>query len=367
VSIRRDPRSPFWQYNFQINNRRFFGSTKKTTRREAEAVERQERERAKALIAQAEHARISLRLDDVAGRYWIEHAQHLAGALQTEGLLGILIEFFGKDKLITEITDDDVARMVAWRRGHRAKKKERSAPSFISPFTVNHTTATLRKLFTRAKLWGVRFAHEPKWSKHMLAVPDERVRELSDDEADKLDAAMRADYAPFFALARASGLRLAECLLRWSEVKAEQIVKLGKGARRVVVSITFEIRTIIESQRGHHPVFVFTYVPQRKEGHDNVKTLPERRPLTYAGVQKEWKQLRKRSGVVGFRFHDYRHDFGTKLLRISGNLKLVQKAMNHRSIKTTMRYAHVLDSEVAEAMERVAKLRKKPRTRLKVV
>jgi len=74
-----------------------------------------------------------------------------------------------------------------------------------------------------------------------------------------------------------------------------------------------------------------------------------------------------RYGVMGFRFHDYRYDFGTKLLRETGNLKLVQKAMNHRSIKTTTRYADVLDSEVAEAMERVAKSRTNPRTRLKVV
>jgi len=43
-------------------------------------------------------------------------------------------------------------------------------------------------------------------------------------------------------------------------------------------------------------------------------------------------------------------------------LKLVQKALNHRDIKTTLRYAHVLDSDVAEAMERVAESRNRSRT-----
>src|SRR5262249_55638184 len=47
------------------------------------------------------------------------------------------------------------------------------------------------------------------------------------------------------------------------------------------------------------------------------------------------------------RFHDFRHDFGTKLLRATGNLKLVQRALNHTNIKTTTRYAHVLDDQVA--------------------
>ena len=63
-----------------------------------------------------------------------------------------------------------------------------------------------------------------------------------------------------------------------------------------------------------------------------------------------WQRLRERAGIKDFRFHDYRHDFGTKLLRDSGNLKLVQKAMNHRDIKSTLRYAHVLDEDVASAV-----------------
>ena len=165
MSIRRDPRSPFWQYNFQIRGRRFFGSTKKTTRREAEAIERQERERAKALIAQTEAARTSLRLDDVAGRFWLEHGQHLAGAPNTGTLLGLMIDFFGKDKLLTEITGDDVARLVAWRRGHRVKKISGSfkchAPDL--PFHCQSYHAHAAQAVRPCKLWGVRFDHEPIW------------------------------------------------------------------------------------------------------------------------------------------------------------------------------------------------------------
>lgn len=41
--------------------------------------------------------------------------------------------------------------------------------------------------------------------------------------------------------------------------------------------------------------------------------------------------------------------------------------MNHRDIKTTLRYAHVLDSEVAEALERVQESRTKSRNLKKVV
>jgi len=351
----RDGRSPYFHFDFQVRGHRFHGSTKCTTRREAEKVEAAEREKAARLVTQLTAAKTSLQLDDMADRYWNEVGQHHAGADGTEHRLALLIEFFGKDKLLPEITGNDVARLVAWRRGHRRKDG-----ALISPHTVNHTTEQLRKLFSRAKLWGVRFEHEPRWMKHMLAVPPERVRELSDDEADRLEAAMRDDYAPFFAFARASGLRLNECLLRWPEVDftARQIVKHGKGGARITVPITSTIREILWPLQGHHPDSVFTYVCEHAEqGHIR----GQRYPLTYGGVQTYWLRLCCQAGVTGFRFHDYRHDFGTKLLRATGNLKLVQKALNHRDIKSTIRYAHVLDEEVAEAMERVAESRNQSR------
>jgi site-specific recombinase XerD len=51
-------------------------------------------------------------------------------------------------------------------------------------------------------------------------------------------------------------------------------------------------------------------------------------------------------------------------LRESGNLKLVQKALNHKDIKSTLRYAHVLDEDVANAVERLAESRIKSRKRV---
>jgi integrase len=361
MSVFRDSRSPYWRFDFQIGRHRFFGSTKARTRREAEKVERAEREKARRHVAQAKAAATSLRLDDVAGRYWQDIGQHHAGADNTWRQIKFLIDFFGPDKLITDITDDDVAKLVAWRRGHRGH-----GGALLSPFTVNDLAEQLKKLFTRAKLLGVRFDREPQWRRHRLTEPQERVRELHDDEAGRLDAAMREDYAPFFAFARASGMRLRECLLLWSEVdwSTKQIRKRGKGGKLAPVPITSAIREILWPLRGQHPEFVFTYEAQRsRDGREK----GERHPLTYSGVKIAWRRLRKRAGVTGFRFHDFRHDFASKLLRETGNLKLVQRALNHADLKTTSRYAHVLDSEVAEAMERVTKSPKKSPSGLREV
>jgi integrase len=364
MSIYKPKGSPFFHFDFQWRGNRFHGSTKRTNRREAEAVEKLEIEQAKKRITQSEAAKTSLQLDDVVGRYWQECGQHHSGADDTFRDLGRIVDYFGPTKLLSEITNDDVSRLVAWRRGHRVVRSNKRKPEecpFISNATVNRTTTqVLKRLFMRAKkAWGVRFDHEPNWNAHFLDEPQERVRELVGDEGERLDSASRADYAPFFAFAEASGLRLRECVtLKWSEVdwSARQIRKAGKGSRLVTVSITSSIRAILWPLQAHHPERVFTYIAKFTRSGQVKGT---RYPITFNGAKAEWKRTRTRAGVKDFRFHDYRHNLATKALRATGNLRVVQKMLNHANIETTLRYAHVLDSEVADAMERVTASQKR--------
>jgi integrase len=357
MSLYKPKGSPFYHFDFHWRGDRFHGSTKRTDRREAQAVERAERERVRRTAAPGPSA--GMTLDDAAGRYWFEAGQHHAGADNTERDLARLIKYFGAARPIDTITDDDIAKLVAWRRGHRVA----ATSHLIAAGTVNRsTTELLRRLFTRAKVWGVHFDREPVWRKHMLPEPDERVRELHDDEAERLDAAMRDDYAPLFDFVRATGQRKTECFsLRWSEVnwEARQIIRKGKGGRKIVVPITDTVRAILWPLRSHHPDRVFTYVVQRTQG-DKVRG--ERHPITKGGLNTRWRRTRIAAGLIDFRFHDFRHDFATKLLRDCNNLRIVQRALGHRDIKTTARYAHVLDEDVAAALDRVQKSRKKSRT-----
>ena len=107
------------------------------------------------------------------------------------------------------------------------------------------------------------------------------------------------------------------------------------------------------------PEFVFTYISAYNA---LGRVRGQRYPLSISGTRSAWRRMRAKSGVQDFRFHDFRHDFGTKLLRDTGNLKLVQKAMNHSKITSTLRYAHVMDEDVAKAIEGIAKSRNKSRT-----
>jgi integrase len=367
MSVYKHKDSPFYHFDFQWKGDRFHGSTGTANKREAEGIERLQRESAKKAAVEARKTAISLKIDDVAGRYWLEVGQHHVGADTTERDLARLIGYFGPSKLLTEITDDDVAKLVSWRRAHRRtvhrknRAKDAPLPPLIAPATVNRsTTEVLKKLFTRCRAWGIKFDAEPRWKEHWLEEPEERVRELKSDESERLDAATRSDYQPIMDFSAASGLRLNECLLKWTEVNwgTRQIQKHGKGNRRLTIPITPVVREILWPLRGHHSEFVFTYVAVRTRGE---RVRGKRQPITYNGLKTAWRRQRPAAKVADFRFHDKRHDLARKLLRKTGNLKLVQKALNHRDLKTTLKYAHVLDEEAAAGLQQVQKSRKKSR------
>jgi integrase len=356
--------APYYWYSFQIKRLRFYGSTGCTSRKEAERFEAVKREKAKAQIKAAQRSRMSLALDDVAARLWTDQAQYDAEPDATATNIARIVDHYGKTTSLIEIDHAAAKNGVAWRRGHRVSrrgkltKEERDALPLISNATVNRSfTKPLQRLFTFAKAEGAVFEHEPKWDELLLPEPVERIRELQDGEATALNDAMRADYEPFFDFVRASGMRLKECVtLKWSEVNfgTRQIVRTGKGGRRIVFPITPAIREILFGLQGQHPDFVFTYVcacTNKRTG----RVRGQRYPLTYNGTKSAWQRMRAEAGVTDFRFHDFRHDFGSKLLRDSRNLKLVQRALNHADIKSTLRYCHVLDDDVAEAIERVAR------------
>jgi integrase len=283
----------------------------------------------------------------------------------------MITEFIGPDKRIDEISDGEVAALIASRRQQqivrpRKKPKKEALTRFASNSTINRTAVVpLKAVLVRARrTWKVPLPKEPNWKDHWQKMPEERVRELQPMEAEALDGSVRSDYADWFEFARVTGLRRNETLLRWSNVNeiGRQIVTIGKRDRKVVTPITPTVKSILDRCRGHHPEFVFTYICKRPKG-DQKKGA--RYPITPEGAKTEWRRLSKRSGVTDFRFHDIRHDVATKVLRRTGKLPMVQKVLSHANIATTARYAHILDEEVADALEENAKSQKKSQTKTK--
>ncbi|MBY0560154.1 site-specific integrase [Hyphomicrobium sp.] len=365
-------KSSYWQYDFTYDGNRFHGSTKLEDKAEALEFVRLLREKA---VDDAERLKATgnapLTIDIAAGRYWDEVGQFHKGAADTERDLDRLVAYFGPDKRMDEISDAEVAKLVAWRRVQRRKLKEpkdgEPPVPIISPTTVNRsTTEVLKKLFTRAKLtWKYTFPKEPYWRAHWLKEPTERVRELHEHEEAAIAEKVREDYAPWLEFVHLSALRLNETLLKWSYVNwSTKLISVpdGKGGEPVTTPITPTIRALLWPLRGDNEEWVFTYICRRpREG----QTKGKRYPITYQGAKTQWRRMAGRAKLKDFRLHDLRHDTATKLLRKTGNLRLVQRTLNHKRVTTTSRYAHVMNEDVSRALEDHAKSRTLFRTRKK--
>jgi len=366
MSVYKSKASPFYQYDFQIAGHRFHGTTKARNKRDAEAVERRLKEQAKRDTEQFRKTGCApLTIDTAVGRYWTEKGRYRVNSARFFAALERIVLYFGKDQRLDEIDDEAITALVAHKRLQfrwGKPKLVRGQVKTLSNATINRETLQpLKAIFRRAKLmWSCYLPREPHWKEHVLKEPKERVRELRDDEREALDRSIREDYRPWYLFLHLSGRRFKETLIRWSDVnwEAGEITTVGKGDMRVWTPITPSIRDILKSCRGHHPEFVFTFVAQRSH---QGKIAGRRYPITYDGGQTQWTRDRLRSGVKDFRLHDHRHDRATKLLRQSRNLKLVQRVLNHANITTTAKYAHVMDDEVADALERNAKSRNQPR------
>lgn len=128
-------------------------------------------------------------------------------------------------------------------------------------------------------------------------------------------------------------------------------IKGGDFVSRPLTTALVEIiarQPQVKDQDGKLIPFVFTYVCQKSRGKRR-KGL--RYPLTPTALRKPFHQTRKAAGVDNFRIHDLRHTRGTRIVRATGSLAAAKEALKHKRIETTLRYAHVLDDDVQNALE----------------
>lgn len=370
MSVFKHAKSPYYQIEFHIDGHTVRGSSKTKNKKEAEGVEREWRaQKLKEIEEQKRTGTGPMTLSHAAGRYMTEVMAGKASEGDTYRSLDRLIGFIKGDTPMSAISDVHVANFIASRRTAKrwgkTKRKDGTAMGTVSNASINREVAVLKRLFMRSRrTWKISLPNEPDWRGHVLPEEGERVREIQEDEADKLYDGIRGDYLPWLEFAHMSGLRLNETLLRWTAVnfKTGQIRTKGKGNKWVIVQMTPSICALLESQIGNHPEYVFTYIASRTNKVEG-RVRGQRYPLTYSGIQSLWRRVMGKSGIDDLRIHDIRHDFATKLLRQSGNLKLVSKALNHSDVTVTAKYAHVLDTDIAAAMEEVSISRKNSRTR----
>lgn len=199
----------------------------------------------------------------------------------------------------------------------------------VSHATVNRMLAVIRAILRRAEKdweWLDKAPHI-----RLLAESKKRVRWLSHDEAQRLLKALPDYLAVMMRFTLATGLRESNVTgLEWSQVDlARQCAWIhpdqAKARKAIPVPLNQGAVEVIESQKGKHHVYVFSYKGKKLRNANN----------------HTWRKTLKALGIVDFRWHDLRHTWASWHIQQGTPLHVLQELGGWAGPDMVQRYAHL--------------------------
>lgn len=242
----------------------------------------------------------------------------------------------------------------------------------IQPTTINRDLIALKAAVAKSVEWKMLDSNPIAGVKPSKVDQEERVRFLRDDEEARLRQSLKQRDQEAIAARRSANL--------WREERGqEQLPELPAGGFAdhltpfVLVSMNCGTRRgeltglewpAVDLKRRQLTVKAATskgaksrHIPLNDEALDVLtrwrKQCKGDRVFPIESIKTAWRALMERAKITDFRPHDMRHHFASRLVQADTNLYLVQRLLGHGSLRMTERYAHVKESNLAEA---VAKL-----------
>lgn len=240
-----------------------------------------------------------------------------------------IVDHFGRDRPIHTIQTEDIREWV------KVLKKLGNSGG-----TINRKLAALSKM--------LRYAAENRWLQNLPHIPrqresEHRVRYFSAEEERDLLATLthfgQPDLADFVAFLIDTGVRLSEALrLTWSDIEGDKFYarKTKNGTERLV-PMTQRVQSIITARRPERPH------PKQGPWHD----------LDEWKIRREWDKAREHMGLDDdpqFVIHACRHTFCSRLAQAGVELIAIRDLAGHKSLQTTLRYAHLAPRNLANAI-----------------
>jgi len=323
MSVYKKKGKRFYVYDFQFDGRRFSGSTRKESKRDAQAVERKKR-------FDAEQAGNASILKLAAGHYWYSTANAQSNARTTEYQIERILNFFGPETWLIDIDDSLVSDYVATTRARRTSR------GYLSPASVNREVELLRRILNHAQRTRGAAIQSINWRHHKIKEAGPRDRVLSDDEEARLLKAAPEHLRDPIRLSLLTGLRQSNVRnLDWSQVdlRTGSMAFTLKGGTRHTLPITHAIRQLLLRQGVKKSGRVFLYRGQ---------------PITT--WKTSWRKALKAAGIENFRWHDLRHTAASRMVR-DNDIGEVREVLGHADIATTMRYAHYQEGAKRKVLE----------------
>lgn len=275
-----------------------------------------------------------------------------------------------------EFLDDPLTEVTSWRIEKWRLARRKLGRSL---HTINRDLAPLKAALARAVQWG-HLAEDPLHGVRLSRADDNsRIRFLDDDEEARLRAALAAReqhkrearerfnvwrrqhgepalpkykagafvdrLQPLVLLALNTGTRQGELFaLRWADldlVRRQLQVRAAaaKGGRPRTVPLNQEALQVLKTWQG-----------QCDDTGPEDLVFPGKAGEPLTNVAKSWRALLEEARIEGFRWHDLRHSFASKLVMRGVDLNTVRELLGHVDLKMTLRYAHLAPGHLADAV-----------------
>ena len=269
-------------------------------------------ERPQTLLALLKAAEASL---------WKGQADRQTSIRRTE----ILFEAIGLEKDPLKVTQTEIDAAV-----ETLERDREVIGSTLNRYLCKLTTVTR---------WAAKKGWAHTYEVERYPESEGRIRTISADEEMTLLALMgqmgRDDVAALIQIALATGMRRGEMLrIQLDDIQGRRIT-LGKTKNGSPHYLT----------APHEIIALLTWY------------LTECEPLTARELRYWWDRARAMMDLSDdkwFTWHAMRHTAATRALKAGVDVRVVQKMLNHRRIETTLRYTHVDDTQVENALAAIA-------------
>lgn len=214
----------------------------------------------------------------------------------------------------------------AWHQRLGAKHGHRSA---------NIALGLLSVLFNRARDWGHFPGDNPTRATHRYK---ERSRErfMHADEVQRFLRALRQEPDPdardFFLLLLLTGARKRDVLaMSWKDLNlgsAVWVIPDTKTGDAVTLPLSPPALNILTDRVSERDESAWVFPSRGASGH-------------LVEPKKAWARILKRADIQGLWIHDLRRTLGSWMAAQGANLSVIGKALGHKSLTTTTRYARL--------------------------
>ena len=255
-----------------------------------------------------------------------------------------------KNRKLSSISNEETEHI------HRSIGEDRG------PYAANRALELLRALFNKAVEWKHFKGENPTDTVTMYA-EQSRVRILQADEFERFFTALNEetdqDIRDFVMLSLLTGARKTNVLsMSWADIDLRAAIwtipgEQSKNSQAHTIPLTEEEMQILKRRRKDQEKERQRKPQTPDQAHNHFVFYGTGRTGHLVEPKRAWNSLLKRAEIENLHLHDLRRSMASWMANSGANVALIQSAMNHKDLKTTLTvYAHTVKDAERNAREK---------------